>query len=62
VDPVDVTVINSVSDPIQGIANDSIAGLHASSFQRFDHDIRHSFAHLGTSYVAWVCLLARQED
>src|SRR6266542_3994611 len=55
VDPIDLASIDGVRDPIQGVADDPVARLYPGCLQRFDQHISHSFAHSGTSRVAWQC-------
>ena len=54
-DPIDLAAVDGVSDPVQRVADDPVAPLHAGSLQRFDQYIGHSFAHCGTSRVDY-CL------
>src|SRR6266498_4619848 len=55
VDPIDLASFDGVRDPIQGVADDPLARLYPGCLQLFDQHISHSFAHSGTSRVAWPC-------
>jgi hypothetical protein len=45
VNPIDVALVNGVGDPVQCVANDSVAGLYTSGLQRFYQYIGYSLAH-----------------
>ena len=45
-DPIDLAEINSVGDPVQRVADDTIAVLHAGRLERLDQYVRYSFGHL----------------
>ena len=53
VDPIDLAAVDGVGDTVQRVADDSITRLHAGRLRRFDQKISYSFAHSGTSCVAW---------
>jgi hypothetical protein len=52
--PIDLAAVDGVSDPVQRVADDAVARLHAGCLQRFDQKISYSFAHSGTPSVAWL--------
>ncbi len=45
-DPIDLAEINGVGEPVQRVADDAIAVLHAGRLQRLDHDVGYSFGHV----------------
>src|SRR4051794_34607375 len=44
-DPVDLAEINCACDPVQCVADDAVAVLHAGSLQGFDYHIGYSLTH-----------------
>jgi hypothetical protein len=49
--PLDLAAIDGVGDPVQSIADDSVAPLHAGGLQCFDQEIGHSVADRRTSLL-----------
>ena len=48
-DPIDLAAIDGVGDPVQRVADDAVARLHAGCLQRLDQYIGYSFAHVAPS-------------
>jgi len=51
--PLDVALVNVVSDEIQRVAHDPVAMLYARLFKNFDNDFRNFLAHVRLRNTRW---------